>query len=95
MYLEEADEVFQYWRESPPTYQLVGLIARMLGWSGPEQREFDGELPDFVCELPPEAAEALGKSAGLPAPVVSLDEMREKNRQKMLEIAARQQRTAS
>jgi hypothetical protein len=88
MYLAEADEIFQFWKDSPPTYQLVALIARMLGWE-PQPREIEGELPDWGVEMPPEVAEKMGQAVGLPAPIVSLDEMRERNRQRMIEIAER------
>lgn len=89
MYLAEAEEVFYYWQDHPPTYQMVDLIARMLGWEGPKTRENDGNPPEMNLALPPEMAAAIGRAAGVPAPIVSLDQMREKNRQKAIEIAKR------
>lgn len=89
MYLDEAEEIFAHWRDNPPTYQMVHLIAKMLGWSGPKEHEAGGEPPDMAFDLPPDVAKALGVAAGVPPPVVSLDEMREKNRQKMIELAQR------
>ena len=91
MYLEEADEVFDYWTLHPPTHQLVALIARMLGWEGPEKPEIDGDdLPDLQIELSPEMADAIGKAAGVPPPVIDLEAMRERNRNRAKEIALRQ-----
>jgi hypothetical protein len=88
MYLAEVEEIFEYWMDHPPVHHLVALIARMLGWE-PKPREVEGELPDMELELPPEVAEKMGQAVGLPAPIVSLDEMRERNRQRMIEIAER------
>lgn len=87
MTLEDAARIFDYWQDNPPTYQLVSIIAQMLGWEPPERRH-NGEPPD-IPELTPEFAAMLGEAAGVPAPVVSLDAMREKNRQKMVEFARR------
>lgn len=89
MYLEEAHEVFEYWCDYPPTYQLVALIARMLGWEGPEQRSEPATVPDFSFDLDPDLAESIGQAAGVPAPVVDLERMRERNRQRTIEIAER------
>lgn len=87
MYLAEAEEIFDHWQDSPPTYQAVGLIARMLGWE-PKSREDDGVPPD-VPGISEAIAAAVGKMAGVPPPVVSLDAMREQNRQKIIAIAER------
>lgn len=32
MYLEEAEEIFAYWEDAPPVYQVASIIAQMLGW---------------------------------------------------------------
>jgi hypothetical protein len=90
MFLSEAEEIFDYWQEHPPTYILVGLISHILGWSGPKSRDIDADdVPELSVELSPEEATELGREAELPAPVFSLDAMREKNKQMMLEMARR------
>lgn len=86
MYLAEAEEIFDYWRENPPTYQITAVIARMLGWEPAAKVE---PLDESLFLLAPDEADAIGRAAGLPAPVVSLDAMRERNLQKMVEIARR------
>jgi len=86
MYLSEADEIFGYWEQSPPTYQLVDLIARMLGWEGPARQA--GEPPPMP-EIPVDFAEAIGRAAGVPTPIVDLEAMRERNRLRPVEIDAR------
>ena len=35
MTLADAEEIFEYWEQNPPTYQAAGIIARMLGWKPP------------------------------------------------------------
>ena len=89
MYLSEANEVFDYWVRFPPTYQLVALIARMLGWEPARSDEADAEPPDFDLQISAEMADAIGQAAGVPAPVVDLEQMRERNRQRTVEIAER------
>jgi hypothetical protein len=89
MYLAEAEEVFGHWRQYPPTYQAVGIIAQMLGWKPPGVSSGNAELTPLP-DLTPGPAAAIGKMADLPGPViVDLDVMREKNKQYMLAIAKR------
>lgn len=60
----------------------------MLGWEGPERRADDtGPIDESAYEISPELAAAIGKAAGVPPLVVSLDAMRERNKQKALELA--------
>lgn len=88
MYLDEAEEIFGYWQEHPPTYQMVDLIARMLGWEGPERRvDDDGPIDESAYEISPQLAAAIGKAAGVPPLAVSLNDMRERSRQQRLKIA--------
>jgi hypothetical protein len=91
MYFSEAEEIFGHWEQSPPTYQMVGLIARMLGWEGPA-RALDGPPP--MPSISPDMAEAIGLAAGVPSPVVDLEAMREKNRRRPLEIHERRKARA-
>lgn len=95
MYLDESEEIFGYWEENPPTYQMVGLIARMLGWEG-AKREGPAVEPPPMPDIPVEIREALGKAAGVPTPIISIEEMRERNRRRVVErIAEREARTAA
>jgi hypothetical protein len=87
MYFAEAEEIFGYWEQSPPTYQLVGLIARMLGWEGPARELTE---PPPMPEIDALMASEIGRAAGVPTPVVDLEAMREKNLRRVVEIRERQ-----
>jgi hypothetical protein len=84
LYLDEAQETFAYWERNPPTYQMVSIIAQMLGWKRPV-----GEAPPLPTLTAAEAA-AIGKAAGLPGPVAtSFEDMKARNLARMVEIAKR------
>jgi len=91
MTLAEAGEVFGYWERHPPTYQLVAVIARMLGWQPrPAERPGGGTSPaDALANPPPGVAIGRRGDIGMPAPVLDIEEFRERNRARMVEIARR------
>lgn len=45
MYLAEAEEIFRYWERHPPPYQMISIIAQMLGW---KPRGRGSEVPGGV-----------------------------------------------
>lgn len=88
MTLAEAGEIFGYWERQPPTCQLALIIARMLGWK-PEARAVAApgdNVADLLAAAPPGIATG---DIGMPAPVLDIEEFREKNRARMVEIARR------
>lgn len=97
MTMAEAGEIFSYWERNPPTYQLVAVIARMLGWKPDAAAAPDDDsastLADIAASPPPGLAVA--GDLGMPEPLLDLDAFREKNRARMLEIAQRNQRAAA
>lgn len=34
MTVAEASVIFRYWEDHPPPYQVIDIIARILGWKG-------------------------------------------------------------
>jgi hypothetical protein len=81
MTLAEADQVFAYWAEHPPAHLMIQTIARMLGWkpsapTPPSFAEIMAMAPPGLATVPPDAL-------GMPAPVLDIDAMRERNRARL------------
>jgi hypothetical protein len=93
MTLDNAEEIFSHWEQTPPTYQVAGIIAQILGWQPRRSRKGDAPSPQTqqaeIAELlarPPDGMPVVRGGTGMPAPVFDLDEMRERNREKMAKI---------
>lgn len=95
MYLAEAMEIFAYWERHPPVYQLVSIIAQGLGWkpaaASSAMPAATGSPTDNILAGAAKLGVAVthGGDAGMPAPILDLDAFRERNRQRMLDIALR------
>jgi hypothetical protein len=89
MPLRQVWALLRYWEEQPPTYQAVGIIARMLGWKPPEsetQRQRNAE--EFRRAMKRQIPQRLALG-GMPAPVLDLDTFREQHRKRAVEGALR------
>jgi hypothetical protein len=75
MTLAEAEQIFDYWAEHPPTYLMVQAIARMLGWK-PAPAAAPPSLDDLMAIAPPGLAVAAAGSLGMPAPVLDIEALR-------------------
>lgn len=68
---------------------MVQTIAQILGWK-PTRRPTEPTIGDIAAEAARFGVPLLnGADLGTPAPIIDLDEMREKNRARALEIARR------
>src|SRR5262249_50060967 len=78
MTLAETEQIFAYWREHPPVYLMVEVIARLLGWKPPEPAPptFD----QLLAAPPPGLAVTADGALGMPAPVLDIDTLRLRNR---------------
>jgi hypothetical protein len=81
--LAETGRIFGYWERHPPVYQLVSIIAQMLGWK-PRQRaaiETEADWAQQVASVPgigvdsDPAAKALAGAA-----IYDFDELRRRYR---------------
>lgn len=91
--LGRVQPLLDHWEKHPPTHHLVALIARMLGWKGPEP------APKSLPELEAEAAQfgvpvVHGAVPDMP-PVLDEEALAEKNRRRRIEIAARNAQKAA
>lgn len=93
MTLAEAEEVFGYWEQQPPTCHLVSIIAQMLGWVPERRPAGDKKETMSAGEIAAEAAKfgmpVVSGGLGMPAPVLDIDAFREKIRPRLVEIARR------
>lgn len=76
MYLSEAEEIFAYWDRSPPVYQVVSLIAQMLGWKPQKHREV--EPVDMAALAAAGFGEAASVNDGLGAAILDFEELKRK-----------------
>ena len=81
MTLAEAEQIFAYWGEHPPTYLMVQAIARMLGWKPAAAAA--SSLDDLMAMAPPGLAVAGGGDIGMPAPVLDIEALRARNRARL------------
>jgi hypothetical protein len=81
MTLAEAEQIFDYWAEHPPTYLMVQAIARMLGWK--PATPAPPSLDDLMAMAPPGLAVTGGGSLGMPAPVLDIEALRARNRARL------------
>jgi hypothetical protein len=51
MTLEEAGELFDYWKEHPPAVDLLRIVAQLQGWKPPAPPE-RGDLADLIAMFP-------------------------------------------
>ncbi|HYM73588.1 MAG TPA: hypothetical protein VET89_11445 [Stellaceae bacterium] len=81
MTLTEAGQIFDYWRENPPVHAMVQAIARMLGWK-PATASAPA-LAEIAAMAPPGLAVAAAGDLGMPAPVLDIEALRARNRQRL------------
>ena len=81
MTLAEAEQIFDYWAEHPPTYLMVQAIARILGWK--PAAAAPPSLDDLMAMAPPSLAVAAAGSLGMPAPVLDIEALRARNRARL------------
>jgi hypothetical protein len=81
MTLADCERIFRYWQErSPPTFEAVGIIARMLGWK--PRAAAAPATPDELRALAttPGSGMALANASGMPMPIFDIEELRARNR---------------
>jgi len=81
MTLAEAGEIFDYWADHPPMHLMTQAIARMLGWK--PAPDTTPSPYDIAAAPPPGLAIAPGGDIGMPAPVLDIDELRRRNRERL------------
>lgn len=85
MTLTEAGEIFRYWEDNPPAHLMTQIIARLLGWK--RQRPAPASsLADLAAAPPPGLAIASGADLAMPAPILSSDELRARNSERVLAL---------
>lgn len=77
MTLTEAEQIFDYWREHPPTHLMVQAIARVFGWKPAEP---GAPSLDAIAVIPPGLAVG---TLGMPAPVLDVATLRARNRARL------------
>ena len=77
MTLAEAEEIFAYWAESPPTHLMLQVIARMLGWK-PETTA-EPTLTEIASTAPPGLMVTANGDLGMPSPVLDVEVLRARN----------------
>jgi hypothetical protein len=90
MTLAEAAEIFDYWRESPPSYLMIQTIAALLGWR-PGAGPADGDAAARLAAAPPSGlvVTRAGEGLTMPAPIFDVGEMRLRNAARIAEAGAR------
>ena len=86
MTLTEAGEIFDYWAECPPTYLMLQIIARALGWRPPGESASITGFADVANAAPPGLAVARGGITGVPPAVFDVDALRARNRARAARI---------
>jgi hypothetical protein len=70
--LADCERIFHYWDENPPTYLMVQIIARMLGWKGHNSSAVApttlGMVPGFGAAPPSDILAAFAELSRLRAP---------------------------
>lgn len=84
MTLADAGLIFKSWERSPPTHVMVQIIASMFGLKPREQAPDEIDMAELMA-IPGMAVQR----GAAPAPVVDIEEMRERNRQRAAEMAKR------
>jgi hypothetical protein len=83
MTLAEAEQIFAYWAEHPPTHLMVQAIARIFGWKPVEIGA--PSLDEIVATVPPGLSVTEGGGIGMPAPVLDIEALRARNRARLAE----------
>jgi hypothetical protein len=87
MTLAEAGHIFEYWESNPPVHAMLQAIARMLGWK--PSSESTPPLADIVAMVPPGLAVTRDGDLGMPAPVLDIEALRARNRERLAKAPAR------
>lgn len=86
MTVAEAGRIFAYWEVNPPVHVMVQAIARMLGWK--PASEASPAVADIVAMAPPGLSMAQGGDLGMPAPVLDIEALRTRNRERFARARA-------
>jgi hypothetical protein len=78
MTLAEAGEIFRYWEDNPPAHLMTQIIARLIGWRPPRQPA-PASLADLAAAPPPGLAVAPAGTIAMPAPVLDITTLRDRN----------------
>jgi len=81
MTVAEAGRIFDYWEANPPVHAMVQAIARMLGWK--PAFEASPAAADILAMAPPGIFVTDGGDLGMPAPVLDIDALRTRNRERL------------
>ena len=80
MTLADAGEIFAYWEREPPVHLIVQAIARLLGWTAPNQRSRPVPIDEIAASAPPGLAVTHGGKIDMPKAVFDLETLRVRNR---------------
>jgi hypothetical protein len=81
MTLAEAGQIFAHWAENPPAHLMTQVIARMLGWK--PAANVAPPLADIAAMVPPGLSVVLAGDIGMPAPVLDIEALRARNRDRL------------
>jgi hypothetical protein len=87
MTLADVGEIFAYWERDPPVHLMVQTIARLLGWTPPNQPSRSAQIDAIAASVPPGLTIMHGGTIGMPEAVFDLEELRTHNQAKAAEIA--------
>lgn len=86
MTLADVGEIFAYWERDPPVHLVVQTIARLLGWTPPNQPSRSVQIDEIAASAPPGLAVVGSGAIGMPEAVFDPGALRTRNRARAAEI---------